>query len=149
MRIHLLLNKKFQSLSNETKLRIFKFLFVGILINFFVACIYLSLIFFNFGSISSLTISYIFGVLSSIYINKNFTFNVKKPSLKIWYNFILIHIFCYVLSQVSNETFLFILKDYKFKYLVSLFITIGLAATVNFVCMNMVIKRFNKENISD
>ena len=52
------------------------------------------------------------------------------------------------ISQVSNETFLFILKDYKFKYLVSLFITIGLAAIVNFVCMNMVIKRFNNDKIS-
>ena len=123
------------------KLKVFKFLVFGVVVNFFQACIYFNLIWLNFGSILSLSIIYIIGVISSIFLNKNYTFNFKKPSLKIWMFFAIIHVICFVLSQVINETSLFILQKYNHKYLISYVLSIGTAATVNFLSMHTVIKK--------
>ena len=131
--------------SNEIKIRIVRFLFVGILINILVALIYFTLIFLNFGSILSLTVSYTFGVISSIFINKNFTFEFRTPSLTIWYQFAIIHLSCFILSQITNETTLFLLNHYEFKHVVGFILSIGLAATINFICMNLVIKNLQKK----
>ena len=107
--------------SNEIKIRIVRFLFFGILINILVAFIYFTLIFLNFGSIFSLTVSYTFGVISSIFINQNFTFEFRKPSLTIWYQFAIIHFSCFILSQITNETTLFLLNNYELNMLLVLF----------------------------
>ncbi len=125
--------------SKIIKFRVFKYLIAGIIINISTACVYFSLVFLNFSSVFSLTVSYILGVLSSIFINKNYTFEYKEKSFKVWYQFAFIHILCFILSQITNESFLFILQPYKLRYLISYLISIGIAATINFVLMTLVI----------
>lgn len=133
------------------KFKVFKFLVFGVVINLFQACIYFSLIWLNFGSILSLSIIYLIGVICSIFLNKNYTFNFKKPSPKVWIFFGIIHVICFVLSQVINETSLFILQKYDYKYLISYILSVGTVATINFLSMHAVIKRlqFIKQKVGD
>ena len=123
------------------KKKIFKFFVFGISVNLFVALIYFTLIFFDINTIISFSFAYFIGIFLSIYLNKNYTFDYKNYNSKIWIKFFLIHLFCYALSQVTNETLLLILSNFYFKYLFGFVISIGIAASTNFICMYLVINK--------
>ena len=128
-------------INNQMKKKIFKFFVFGISVNLFVASIYFTFIFFNINTIVSFSFAYLIGIFLSIYLNKNYTFNYKIHSSKIWIKFFLIHLFCYILGQATNETFLLILTNFYLKYFFSFVISIGIAASTNFICMYLVINK--------
>lgn len=128
-------------INSKIKLKLIKFFVFGISVNLFVALIYFTFIFFDINTIISFSFAYLIGIFLSIYLNKNYTFDYKNYNSKIWIKFFLIHLFCYALSQVTNETLLFILSNFYFKYIFGFVISIGIAASTNFICMNLVINK--------
>jgi len=130
---------------NEIVKKISIYLFFGIVINIFVGFLYFILLNFKFHSFLSLSISYILGVICSIYFNKNITFNFREQNSNIWIKFILLHILCYIICQVSNQFILHILKGYQYVLITGFIISVGLAAMTNFFGMYLIIN-FEKKN---
>ena len=63
--------------------RLVIYLILGVTINIFVGIIYFLLIYININTILSLSISYIIGVIFSIYYNKKITFKNKSKNKSI------------------------------------------------------------------
>ena len=139
------LNRVLLLKENEMIKKISIYLLFGIVINIFVGFLYFILLNFKLHSFLSLSISYIFGVICSIYFNKNITFRFKGKNSNIWIKFILLHILCYIICQVSNQFILYILEGYQYVLITGFIISVGLAATTNFFGMYLIIN-FEKKN---
>ena len=122
------------------------YLILGITINIFVGIFYFILLYCNLNTLISLSISYVFGVICSIYLNKNLTFNFKEKNLNIWVKFIFLHILCYFICQASNQTILILLANYKYVLLIGFIISIGFAATTNFIGMYLIVQKTKQKN---
>lgn len=132
---------------NELIRKLLVYLILGVVINIFVGFFYFLLLYCNFNTFISLSISYIFGVICSIYYNKNLTFKFKEKNLDIWFRFILLHTLCYFICQTSNQVILILIDQYKYALLIGFIISIGLAASTNFIGMYLIIKHERKKRI--
>ena len=121
------------------------YLILGITINIFVGIFYFVLLYCNLNTLISLSISYIFGVIFSIYFNKNLTFDFKERSSDIWIKLIFLHLLCYFICQASNQTTLILLTEYKYALLIGFIISIGFAATTNFIGMYLIVQQTKKQ----
>jgi len=119
--------------------RLVIYLILGVTINIFVGIIYFLLIYININTILSLSISYIIGVIFSIYYNKKITFKNKSKNKSIWIKFGLIHCLAYIISQVTNESIIFLLIENEYVLIIGFILSIGLAAMTNFIGMNIII----------
>jgi|OM-RGC.v1.024673816 GtrA-like protein. len=140
-----ILKKRKNLLNNLLVKKITIFLILGITINLFVGGLYFLLLYFGLSTLLSLSISYFLGVLCSVYYNKNLTFNFKNKNISIWIKFIFLHLLCYCLCQTSNQLILYLFQEYKYVLLIGFVISIGLAATTNFVGMNIIVNIENKK----
>jgi putative flippase GtrA len=129
---------------NQLIRKLLVYLMLGVVINIFVGFFYFLLLYCNFNTLISLSISYIFGVICSIYYNKNLTFKFKEKNLNIWLRFILLHILCYFICQISNQVILILLDQYKYALLIGFIISVGLAASTNFIGMYLIMKHEKK-----
>ena len=129
---------------NQLIRKLLVYLMLGVVINIFVGFFYFLLLYCNFNTLISLSISYIFGVICSIYYNKNLTFKFKEKKLNIWLRFILLHILCYFICQISNQVILILLDQYKYALLIGFIISVGLAASTNFIGMYLIMKHEKK-----
>lgn len=145
--INLVLKYKIKFKENAFIRKILVYLILGIVINTFVGFFYFLLLYCKFDTFISLSISYIFGVICSVYYNKNLTFNIKEKNLDIWLRFILLNILCYFICQTSNQVILILLDQYKYALLIGFIISIGLAASTNFIGMCLIIQNEKKKKI--
>ena len=119
--------------------RLVIYLILGVTINIFVGILYFLLIYININTILSLSISYIIGVILSIYYNKKITFKHKSKNKNIWIKFGLIHCLAYIICQVTNESIIFLLIENEYVLIIGFILSIGLAAMTNFIGMNIII----------
>jgi putative flippase GtrA len=139
------LNYKILFKKNKLINKLLVYLMLGVIINIFVGFFYFLLLYCNFNTFISLSISYVFGVICSIYFNKNLTFNFKEKNSNIWLRFILLHILCYFICQITNQVILILLDQFKYALLIGFIISIGLAASTNFIGMYLIIKHEKKK----
>lgn len=127
--------------------QIIRFLFVGSLTVAIDLLFYFLLLYINFDTYISKSISFSLGAVFAFYANKKFTFSNSKAGLFKFVIFIILYVCTLLINVISNESFLDLIGRANTSLLLAFIFATILSATINFLGMKYIVfKTFIKKN---